>query len=249
MLIESARIIRENVAFYLTIALLMVAAEAMSVSGLPLAFSHLVVTFGYVYVCANLPFAILKRAPLADGVRSWGTGRLAAGLKVVVIILVLAALEMGVLMKVLRNNVPGTLPPASILLELFGILLFVQPIVIILLGSWIPAGIMRQNPGFMLAIVRGVKSIRMIYPRLLVAYFAFAFVFFICLLAYASTYGVLPSTITPDGKINVSGVAFWCLGMLWALAFLTYVQAVICLDYVDFEKSTLAHRPKPQVTA
>lgn len=238
MLAMSARIIMKNLWFYLSMALLIVALETMNGLGLFGKSSHAGVLFVCAYLSANLPLVILHGISLTDAVNYRKGGRLAAGFKVALIAAIIVSLTLYLFLKTAYKG-PGVTRTNSDYLALIGALVLVLPAAITLLGSWIPAGLMHKDPGFVSAIGRGIMSIHTVYWRLALALAAYILLATILGTAYILAVGTAPSLTTDAGGLDTLGIAHWYVTMLLGMFLLTYINVVICMDYMRFEKISL----------
>ena len=243
MLAMSARIITKNLWFYLSMAFLIVALETMNGLGFFGRSSHAGVLFICAYLSANLPLVILHGISLTEAVNYRGGGRLAAGLKVALIAAIIVGLTVYLFLKIAMGKGPGVARTNSDYLALIGALVLVLPAVITLLGSWIPAGLMHKDPGFVSAVGRGVMSIHTVYWRLVLALAAYILLATILGTAYVFAVGKAPSLTTEAGGIDTMGIACWYVTMFLGMVLLTYVNVVICVCYMRFEKIDLIDAP------
>lgn len=246
MLARSARIIDENLWFYVCTALLVVALETVIRLGFLEPSSHagilyvFVFIFVFVYLSANLPFVITQRIKLTATVSLRGHGRLAAGLKVALIAAILVGVSVYMLFKVLLDRKPVALMVASDYAAFLAFLVPALSAVLTLLGSWVPAGIMRKGPGLVSAIRRGVMSIHTVYWRLVLSFALFVFLASLLGTIYVIVAGDAPSLATDSGGPQALGIIYWYLTTLLGMMLFTYINVVICICYMRFEKIDLS---------
>lgn len=248
MLAKSARIIRRHFVFYLLMALLIVTWETINSLRLLESSTHTGVIVACAFLCANLPQVVLQGAPLSIAGGFTRAGAITTGLKVAVIAAVLFSFTVYVSINAYETVPAGANLPLFDQLVLAGLLVIVLPMIVTFLGSWIPAGIMKEKVGLLMAFGRGFVSIHTVYWRLVLALGASILLSFLILFAYLLTFEREPSMVTPGGGIDAWSIACWYLVSLVWLALLTYVNVVVCVCYARAEKIDLGAIPEATAT-
>lgn len=239
MLDRSARIIGENIWFYLVAALLIMALETVNSLGFLGRSSHIWILFVFAYLSANLPLVIVHGLTLTGAARHKGRGRLVAGFKVALIVAIIAGLTTYVFLEFAMSKAPGVPMSTFDYLAFVIILTLALPAVVTLLGSWVPAGLMRKAPRLLSAIGRGVRSIHTVYWRLVLSLGAYVLVGSALGAAYVLAVGRAPLPTMVSGGIDAPGIAYWYLTTLLGMFLATYVNVVVCMDYMRIEKIDL----------
>jgi len=239
MLATSARIIRDNWIYYLLMALLIVVWETTD-NLRPLGEStHTGAIGACVLLCARLPSVVLQGGPLNMATAFKSPETLIIGFQVALIASILAGFMIYLEMNAYADLPHGAELPIFDKLVLAGLLVIVQPMIVTFLGSWIPAGVMKKEPGFLLAIGRGFLSIHTVYWRLVLSLGASLLLSLLIIFVYMISFGSAPSIVTPSGSIAPWSIVCWYLVSLVWLALLTYVNVVVCVCYARAEKIDL----------
>lgn len=242
MLVKSARIIGQNIGFYLFIAFMLVAVGTLDSLGYLGGSGRFGMIAAFTCLSANLPVMILQNVSLTAAVAKTQKSEdgFATFLKVGLIATLLAGFTVYVTTNAVADLPPGTDLPIFDKLVLAGLLVIVLPMIVTVLGSWIPAGIINKEAGFLKALGRGLMSIHTVYWRLVLAFGAFFLALFAIALVYVTAFRSAPSIATPSGGIDPWSVACWYLVSLAGLALVTYANVVVCLCYARAEKIDLS---------
>ncbi|MBS1168875.1 MAG: hypothetical protein H6R00_4900 [Proteobacteria bacterium] len=236
MLTRSARFIRENLWFYFFLALVVIVMQTLRSLGALGQSTHAGVLVVCAYLSANVPLAILHGTSLTGAASFRGHGQLKAGLKVATIAAIIAGLTTYLFLRTVISKGPGGTMTNSDYFAFLGILVLALPAVITLLGSWVPAGLAQKDPGFVSAVGRGVMSVHTVYWRLVLSLTAYILVAIILGTAYVFAVGKAPFLTTGSGGLDVPGIAYWYIITLFGMMLLTYINVVVCMDYMRFEK-------------
>lgn len=240
MLVKSVRIIEENIGFYLFIAFLIVVVGTLSSLGYLGDSGHVGMLVAITYLSANLPLMILRNISLTTAVaKARESGGKATYFKMGLIAVIMAVFTIFVSYNRAASLPPGAEPTTTDNLTFVGILVVVLPMFVTFLGSWIPAGIIKKETGFLKAIGRGLMSIHTVYWRLVLAFGAFFLVSLLIIFPYVLAFGHTPSIATPSGGIDPWSISCWYLVAFAGLALLTYANVVVCLCYARAEKIDL----------
>lgn len=244
MLARSVRIIRENIAFYLFIAALIVVVGTLSSLGYLGDSGRVGVVVAFAYLSANLPVMVLRNVSLAAAVaKARESGNGSTYFKVALIATIMAAFTIFA-----AALLPGVGSTTTDDLARAGVLAVALPMIVTCLGSWIPAGIVNRGTGLLKALRRGLVSIHTVYWRLVLALGASFLLAILIVTAFAAAFERAPSIATPSGGIDPWSIACWFLVSLVGLALLTYANVVVCLCYLraeNIDPDEAARTPTP----
>lgn len=253
MLAMSVHIIMKNPRLYLSVALLVIVLETIRGLGFFRQITDAGMLLVYAYFGSNLTLIILRSISFTGAPNYKWYGRLAAGLKVALIFSVLFVVKDYLFFKIEMSKEPGAFITASYYFARIGVQVLVVPAVFTLLGSWVPAGIVGKDASFVSAVGRGVMSVHTVYWRL-VLFFSVTFLLEVIVnIVYAFTIAKVPFLTTASGDMSVPGLAYWylhrCLLILSGMVLLTYVNVVVCICYLRFEKIDLDEASQVPTTA
>ncbi|MCM5557032.1 hypothetical protein [Pleomorphomonas sp. JP5] len=244
MLVRSARIMRDHYVLYLLLALLIVGWEALIGLELFAEPGHVGEIVACLYLSTGLPFLVLRGMPLSSAAGFTAPGSMAAGFKVVLIAVLLTSVMLYATYRTTALMVFGMYPSLAELLIVAGLLVLTLPLIVTLLGSWIPAGIAGKGAGLHRALLRGVMSLHTVYWRLVLALAAAFVVWCLIVLAHLAAFGWPPMLMTQGGALAPIGLAAGYLIALVGLALLTYVNVVVCVCYARAENIDLDRPPE-----
>ena len=244
MLARSARIMRDHSALYLLLALLIVGWEVVIGLKLWAGPGHIGEIVACLYLSTGLPYQVLRGMPLGSAAGFTAPGSMAAGFKVVLIAVLLTSVTLYATYRTPVLMVFGMYPPLVELLIVAGSLALALPLIVTLLGSWIPAGIMGKGAGLHRALIRGIQSLHTVYWRLVLALVAAFVIWLMIIIAHLATFELLPTLVTPDGGLDLFGIACGYLMALVGLALLTYVNVVVSVCYARAENIDLDAVPE-----
>ncbi len=249
MLARSARIMRDHYLLYLLLALLIVGWEVLIGLKLFAEPGHVGEIVACLYLSTGLPFLVLRGMPLNSAAGFTAPGSMAAGFKVVLIAVLLTAVMLYASYHTVAMMVFGMYPPLAELLIVAGLLVLTLPLIVTLLGSWIPAGIAGKGAGLHRALIRGVMSLHTVYWRLVLALVAAVVVWLLIILAHLAAFELLPALVTQGGALDPVGITCGYLMALVGLALLTYVNVVVCVSYARSENIALDGAQEPTKAA
>ncbi|WP_284539144.1 hypothetical protein [Pleomorphomonas sp. T1.2MG-36] len=235
---------RDHSALYLLLALLIVGGEVVAGLKLWAGPGHIGEIVACLYLSTGLPFLLLRGMPLSSAAGFTAPGAMAAGFKVVLIAVLVTSVTLYATYRTTVLMIFGMYPPLAELLMVAGLLALALPLIVTLLGSWIPAGIMGKGAGLHRALIRGGMSLHTVYWRLVLALVAAVLIWLLIIIAHLAAFGLLPMLVTPDGGLDLFGIACGYLMALVGLALLTYVNVVVCVCYARSENIALDTPPE-----